>query len=295
MSADKKVETWMPLLVDKYLGDTTDLTTEQHGAYLLLLMSCWKKGGLLPLADERLRAITRLDPDRWEECRDVVMPFFERTPEGYRQKRLTAELARAKANVEQRSAAGKASAAARKAQREGNGDSTGVATDGQREPQREPERNVKPRPRPSSLRSEKTPPNPLPGEPWFVRFWDAWPSNTRKAARAQCLAKWRAKGCEAIGEKIVAHVEALKQSDQWQRDGGRYVPAPLVYLNQARWESATADQPWHATRSGVEAKGVELGLGKWDEHAFSIGMGEAFAAYEARVCAAAERAALEPA
>lgn len=83
MSTDKKVETWMPLLVDKYLGDTTDLTTEQHGAYLLLLMSCWKKGGLLPLADERLRAITRLDPDRWEECRDVVMPFFERTPEGY--------------------------------------------------------------------------------------------------------------------------------------------------------------------------------------------------------------------
>jgi hypothetical protein len=33
----------------------------------------------------------------------------------------------------------------------------------------------------------------------------------------------------------MAHVEALKASGDWQRG---YVPAPLVYLNQRRWEGA---------------------------------------------------------
>lgn len=30
----------------------------------------------------------------------------------------------------------------------------------------------------------------------------------------------------------------MKSSDEWRRDGGQFVPAPLVYLNQRRWEGA---------------------------------------------------------
>ena len=44
---------------------------------------------------------------------------------------------------------------------------------------------------------------------------------------------------------------------------------------------------WRATRSGIDAKGVELGLGKWDQDAFEHGQGEPFARFEARVVAAA--------
>lgn len=44
---------------------------------------------------------------------------------------------------------------------------------------------------------------------------------------------------------------------------------------------------WRATRSGIDAKGVELGLGKWDQSAFEHGQGEPFARFEARVVAAA--------
>ena len=44
---------------------------------------------------------------------------------------------------------------------------------------------------------------------------------------------------------------------------------------------------WRATRSGIDAKGVELGLGKWDQAAFEHGRGEPFARFEARVVAAA--------
>ena len=36
-------------------------------------------------------------------------------------------------------------------------------------------------------------------------------------------------------DAIMAHVESLKGSDGWKRG---FVPAPLVYLNQRRWEGA---------------------------------------------------------
>lgn len=45
--------------------------------------------------------------------------------------------------------------------------------------------------------------------------------------------------------------------------------------------------PWHETRAGIEAKGVELGLGAWDERAFSLGQGIPWPTYQARVFKAA--------
>lgn len=95
-------------------------------------------------------------------------------------------------------------------------------------------------------KEEIQPPTPLQGEPkskvkpdaggGFARFWAAWPKHPRKVARHQCWAKWRSKKLEDLADRIVAHVEAMKQSDAWRKDGGEFIPAPLVYLNQDRWE-----------------------------------------------------------
>lgn len=109
----KKVDTWMPLLVDKYLGDTTHLTTEQHGAYLLLLMTMWKRDGSLSNSDAQLCAVTRLSPPKWKAMKPVLMEFFEIEGESITQKRLTAELDRAKRTNGAKSVAGLKGAAKR--------------------------------------------------------------------------------------------------------------------------------------------------------------------------------------
>ncbi len=70
----------------------------------------------------------------------------------------------------------------------------------------------------------------------------------------------------------------------------------ILHVVEARRADAAAIQlapkdtaPWHSTRSGIEAKGESLGLGRWDQGAFDHGRGEPFAQYQARVFRAAGR------
>jgi len=125
-------DTWMPLFVADYLKDTRHLSGAEHGAYLLLLMHAWTNDGAIPDDDVRLARIACLTPKEWRAARDAVLAFWVYSDKGFRHKRVDQELARATANIEQRAAAGRASAEARKRQRTGNGRSTDVATDAQR-------------------------------------------------------------------------------------------------------------------------------------------------------------------
>lgn len=78
--------------------------------------------------------------------------------------------------------------------------------------------------------------NPLGGG--FEKFWTSWPRSERKEAKGKCSVAWAKGGLERHAGTILAHVESLKSSEQWKRENGRYIPAPLVYLNQRRWEGA---------------------------------------------------------
>lgn len=90
-----KPDTWMPLHVRDYLADTTHLTTEQHGAYCLLLMAAWMRGGQLPADDAQLAQIARMTPAQWKGCQTVLKPFFTLEGDAYTQKRLSEEYANA--------------------------------------------------------------------------------------------------------------------------------------------------------------------------------------------------------
>ena len=75
-------------------------------------------------------------------------------------------------------------------------------------------------------------------ESGFDRFWTAWPKHPRKGAKAACKTKWSKGYYETQTDQIIKHVEWMKTTIDWKKDNGAFIPAPLVYLNQQRWDGA---------------------------------------------------------
>jgi hypothetical protein len=133
---------------------------------------------------------------------------------------------------------------------------------------------------------------PQPPTGGFDVFWTLWPKHTRKVAQKQCAEKWRTQGCDAIAERVIAALRAAIKSEAWTKDKGKFIPAPLVWLNQNRWEAPTDDEAsagsgeWFDTWAGVKAKGAELGL-QWREDGWVAGEHMSIPVYRAKVFKAA--------
>lgn len=91
-----KTDIWMPFYISDYLSDTMHLTTQEHGAYLLMILHYWKTGPL-PDDDARLATITRLG-DAWSNASSILRAFFKHQDGMLRHTRIDAELVNAAAN-----------------------------------------------------------------------------------------------------------------------------------------------------------------------------------------------------
>jgi hypothetical protein len=49
---------------------------------------------------------------------------------------------------------------------------------------------------------------------------------------------WDKSYCDTQAEQILKHINWLKTTEQWLKLNGAFIPAPLVYLNQQRWDGA---------------------------------------------------------
>ena len=66
----------------------------------------------------------------------------------------------------------------------------------------------------------------------FDEFWNAWPSGYR-IGRKPCQAKWRRLRLDPLADSIIADVQRRQREDRGWLNG--YIPNPLTYLTQARW------------------------------------------------------------
>lgn len=66
----------------------------------------------------------------------------------------------------------------------------------------------------------------------FETFWSAYP---RKVGRVSALKAWKRDGRPELSV-LIAALEKWKGTDQWQKDGGKFVPYPASWLNGKRWE-----------------------------------------------------------
>ena len=93
---------WMPLYWGDYLRDTRDLSTLQHGAYLLLIAHYWQHGGL-PDDERALASIAGVPRPTWRRIAPALAAKFS---PGWRHKRIDAEIDRTERAITQRRIAG---------------------------------------------------------------------------------------------------------------------------------------------------------------------------------------------
>lgn len=75
-------------------------------------------------------------------------------------------------------------------------------------------------------------------ESHFDKFWAAWPKSFRKGGKSVCKARWDKGLYDGCADQIIKHTAWMATTDAWRKDNGAFIPAPLVYLNQQRWDGA---------------------------------------------------------
>ncbi len=98
----------MPLYIADYLADTAHLGALESGAYLHLIMHYWQTGGL-PDDPRELARIAKVSAHSWKKLSPALQKFFH---DGWKHKRVDAELLKASDISEKRSAAARARHAA---------------------------------------------------------------------------------------------------------------------------------------------------------------------------------------
>ncbi len=86
-----------------------------------------------------------------------------------------------------------------------------------------------------------TPPYPPHGDSeegeCVLRFADFWEAYPRKVGKSECFKAWKKLNPSSeLFEKIMTAVKAQSNSEQWNRESGRFIPNPLTWLNGKRWE-----------------------------------------------------------
>ena len=109
-----------------------------------------------------------------------------------------------------------------------------AASCGEMRPESNPiQSNPNPNPNPNPTREPREEKD-IDHELRFDRFWDAYPRKESKPAARKAFEKVRPDG--ELLSKMIDSIERWKRSQQWQENGGQFIPYPASWLNQRKWE-----------------------------------------------------------
>ena len=207
---------WFKFHIGDYITHTTHLADAEDLAYRRLLDLYYMSEKPIPLDTQSVARKIRLDLDITES---VLVEFFEKDVDGYRNSRCDAEIAKYQHQVENNRSLGK---------RGGRPKKTESITE--TEPKVNPKKNKNKNKNISSVTSTSA---------RFNDFWSMWPASKRKVARSECENKWDKHDLDMVADVIIANVKKLKTTEQWTSG---FDPAPLTYINQRRWEDDAGEQ-----------------------------------------------------
>lgn len=97
-----------------------------------------------------------------------------------------------------------------------------------------------------------TPSFQTPIEESFLVFWRAYPKKVGKQDALKSFKK--IKPSKELLDKMVAVIEEAKNTEQWTKNNGQYIPNPATWLNQGRWED---DISTYSRRTSAEGRQIE--------------------------------------
>lgn len=237
---------YMQLYVADYLADTIHLTTEENGAYILIIMNYWQTGK--PIPEKRLQPISRVDNGRWTDVKDSLIDFFVVGDDGsWIHARIEEELEKVRAKSIKCSDAGKKSALAKALKNKNK------STDVERT-------NLRTFNHTETYTETKT----LKDLSKFKDFWTNYPRKENK------------KKAETAFNRLNKTNQDLAIVDCKTRYAGKekqFIPIPTTYLHGERWnderdaDNGVAEKPWHETAKGISEMGVTHNIFEQDyEH-----------------------------
>lgn len=238
----------MPMYWDAYLADTTHLTTEEHGAYLLLIAAMWRRNGSVPDDDWDNARILGLSAAKWRK----VKARFVGTISGFRvadgvitQEKLqkTWENTQEKINKNRKNGAkgGRSNSTKNNDLDKANGFVSVNPNESIPEP--EPEPDIKEVTKVTSRRND----SPLEG---FDDFWSLWPSKKNKDAARKAWKKL------SVDHKRCAY-RAIQRGwfDRWQSSQPDANPIHASsFLNGKRWEDDQSELSLRTINGGHYGK-----------------------------------------
>lgn len=244
---------FMQFYVGDYLADTTDLTCEEHGAYLLILMTMWRHGATLPNDPKKLARIARLSPRKWASVWSEIERFFVVDGDTVSNARLTKEYKKARVKSDLRAQAGSMGGKAKALKN--NKPPIANASDLPKQGQKSEVRDKKREGKPSQKKGTR-----LPADWALPRDWgdwaisEGWPDRSIRIEAEKFRDYWHS----VAGQKGVK----LDWKATW-RNWMRNSSTPQI-LNGGRNDQShsNSDRPSHRTDPALEQIARLAGLGK---------------------------------
>ena len=86
----------------------------------------------------------------------------------------------------------------------------------------------------TGVATDKTPYSPPKENGLFDRFWKAYPRKVGKDNARRAFAKRKVDA--ALLRTMLDAIATWAESDQWTKEGGKYIPYPATWLNRAGWK-----------------------------------------------------------
>lgn len=245
----------LPFWVDAFQRDTQDLSTEEIGAYMLLLAAMWSRETCdLPDDDRRLARVCRVTESKWKRGLGAVMRGFLTVEDGaIFSKRLRKEAVYVEQFVKEQSDRKKGKEVRKPLKNKDQAPSVDDPRNNHGEPPEDPTQQPN-NPTVKKERSKDLLSLCSDDVPSFDAFWDRFGNKTAKANAQKAWSKLRS------DDRIAAFDASLGWLSKWQsRHPGASPLHPATFLNNRRWED---EQPQQSGFNGYAPRGPNAGSGQ---------------------------------